>query len=269
MVSVNQILSMTTRNLLFCLLVLGLFSCFSASKRTEFSKLKIVIDSSANFYIDTISITTNYNQYTLQYQSYDSTLETYAFTIDRLEKGKTVIQLVSFLDRVFKKEIDLAGDTTIFINANELNNFQDEDLKTMPSLRLDDGDTIVIGYSSLGCFHSLKENIIIGKFKNGYTVAFNTSRLKAYGHGNFNAKKNFDLSFSEKVNSFYIACSQFLQDRMEDAKKGLMTESTTSTFIYIRKGNSVIKLPDIGPYDWDGYDKLIAAIDPPWPKIEQ
>lgn len=260
---------MSVRNLSFLLILLGLTSCFSASKRIEFSKLKIVIDTSANFYLDTVSIKTKYNQYALQYQSYDSVLGTYAFTIDRLEKGKTEIQLVSFLGRVFTKEIDVNCDTTIFINANELGSFEDKVLETMPSLILDDGDTIVIGYSSFGCFHSMKENIVIGKIKDGYDVAFNTSRLKAYGYGNFNTKKNFDSSFSENVNSFYRSCSEFLQDRMEDAKKGIMATSTTSAFIYIRKGNIVFKLPDIGPYDWDGYDKLIAAIDPPWPKIEQ
>ena len=108
---------------------------------------------------------------------------------------------------------------------------------------------------------------MISKGADKYNVAFNTTRLKSYGYGNINLKKEFDLSFGKQVKSFHNSCGDFLRQRKADAKKGIARFSTTSAFVYIRKGNFVFKFPDIGPYDWEGYDNLVTAIDPPWPKL--
>jgi hypothetical protein len=253
---------MSFRNLLIILLLFEFSSCFQASRRVEFCKLNIALDTSSNFYLDTISVTAKYNHYSSDYQSHDSTIGRYAYTFGLVEKGKIKIQLTSFLNKTFIKEVDLAKDTTIIITANELNNFQDIEERKLPSFDLAEGDTLVVGLKSLGCFHFYKENVIVSKNNGKYTIAFNNTRPRGYGLGNMNLKRQFNLEFADTLNMFSVECKKLL-------KRPQTCFSTTSAFIYIRKGNLVYKLPDIGCGDWDGYNRLVAALDPPWPKLEQ
>lgn len=250
----------TVRNLSFALLCLALISCFHASKRLEFSQLKIVIDSSANFYLDTIGVSTKYNNYTIQYREYDSSLGQLVYVLGKIEKGKAKLQLQSFLDRTFTKEIQIEENTTIFIKASELNNFQNAQQKTMPSFDLKDGDTIVIGLQSRGCFHFYKENVIVSISDGKYNVAFNNTRPQGYGLGNMNIKRQFGLEFKDTLDIFSAECRKLL-------KRGQDCFSTTTANIFIRQGNLVYEFPDFGCKDWEGYNRLVVALDPPWPKI--
>jgi hypothetical protein len=253
---------MSFRNLLIILLLFEFSSCFQASRRVEFCKLNIALDTSSNFYLDTIGVTTKYNHYSSNYQAHDSTIGRYAYIFGLVEKGKIKIQVTSFLNRTFIKDIDLSKDTTIIITANELNNFQDIEERKLPSFDLLEGDTLVVGFQSIGCFHFNKENLIVSKNKEKYNVEFNNTRARPYGLGNMNIKREFSSNFADTLNMFSSECKQLL-------KRSQTCFSTTSANVYIRKGNLVYKLPDIGCGDWNGYDRLVAALDPPWPKIEQ
>jgi len=246
------------------LLPFGLVTCFYTpppQRESPNLQVRVVIDSTANFYLDTVSVSAEYYHRSLEYPKYDSTLGRYAFVFDGLEKGETKIQIASFLDRALYKEIDLKKDTAIFIKTNELNNFHDAKEMKIPSFDLNDGDTIVIGLESLGCFHFYKENVIVSKSNGKYKVAFNNTRPRGYGLGNMNIKKEFNLEFADTLKMFSAECKKLIKHRS-------FCVSTTTAHIYIRKGDSVYKLPDIGCGDWQGYNRLVAALDPPWPKID-
>jgi len=258
-------------SILLFITIASLYSCFHSDKNTihapiEFHRLKMALDTNANFYLDSVRISKPHKFKVSNHRDFDSVLNTFAYVFDSVQTGNLDLTLSSFLGRVIIKKIDFHSDTTIFISRNELQNFENIDSKIAPTLELNDGDTIVIGLSSMGCFHSLKENIIINKSNGRYLLAFNTTRGRSYGYDPMNLHKEFDSSFQHTIQAFYNDCVKLLRKQAENDKKGLLAMSTTSTYIYIRKGNQVFRLPDIGPLDWDGYDKLIKAIDPPWPK---
>jgi hypothetical protein len=252
---------MSFRNLLIILLLFEFSSCFQASRRVEFCKLNIALDTNSNFYLDTIGVTTKYNHYSSNYQAHDSTIGRYAYIFGMVERGKIKIQLTSFLNRTFIKEVELTNDTTIIIKTNELENFQDIHEKKLPSFDLAEGDTLVIGLESLGCFHFYKENVIVSKNNGKYSVAFNNTRPRGYGLGNMNLRREFDIKFEDTLKMFSNECSRLL-------KHGSCLSTTTAN-IYVRRGNFVYNFPEIGCSDWQGYNRLVAALDPPWPKIEQ
>jgi hypothetical protein len=248
---------------LLFLLPFGLATCFYTApspQKTRYAQLKISIDSSANFYLDTVSVITKYGNSTAGHQKYDSASGKYAFVFE-VEKGKVQIQVTSFLNKTFTKEVDFDKDTIIFISAVELGNFHDEKERTLPSFDLIEGDTIVIALSSLGCFHYYKENIVVSKRNDKYKIAFNNTRLRGYGLGNMNITKEVDSSFVDTLDMFVAQCKELLKAKQ-------FCFSTTSANVYIRKANSVYKLPDIVCGDWQGYNRLVASLNPPWPKIE-
>ena len=252
------------RILVAVLLFTGLYSCSDPNtkikgKNTGFSKLRIVVDPNANFYLDSIRISANYKFKVSNYREYDSSLSQDVYMFDSVENGKINLTLVSILNRNYDKNISLQSDTTIIIKENELNNFADAKAKTLTSLNLNDGDTVVVGLSSMGCFHFLKENIIITKTQGTYNVAFNTTRGSAHGLPPMHLNKTFDSSFIHTVDSFYKDCKALLKRRS-------ICMSTTTAFIVVRIGNTVYCFPDIGCGDWQGYDNLVKAIDPPWTK---
>lgn len=234
------------------------------SKRMEYSTLKVIIDTNANFYLDSINVSTKYNNYTIERIIIDEALNNQlVYVLDSIEKGEAKLLLTSFLDRTFAKEINIDRDSVVFIKASELNNFQNAERKTMPSFDLKDRDTIVIGLKSIGCFHFYNENVIISKDNGKYNVAFNNTRLRGYGLGNMNIKREFDQYFQDTLNMFSAECKKLF-------KRNYECWSTNNAFIYIRQGNSIYSLPDIGcEDDWQAYNRLIAALNPPWPKTEK
>jgi len=240
-----------------CSLFLCICSCNSKDDNHNYSRLRIAVDSSANFYIDSIRLFSDFAYSGWHFMEYDTTVGGLVYVFDSVVNSPLDITLVSFLDRNYTKSVSIKSDTTIFISHNELNNFEKEITGTLPVIN--DFDTIVIGFSSLGCFHSLNESVVISKQTDKYVVEFNTTRGSSYGYAPINFQKVFDSSFDARIRNFYEDCKALI-------RRNNFCGSTTSSFIFIRVGNAVYRLPDIGCGDWDGYNKLINAIDPPWPK---
>jgi hypothetical protein len=256
------------KTLMTVLLLAGLSSCTDADTSIkendiQFSRLRVAVDPEANFYLDSISISSDYKFKFSNYSEYDSLLDQLVFVFDSVEHGSIDLTVVSFLNRTYDKNISFQSDTTIFIPRSDLDNFTDDKANKLTSLNLNEGDTIVIGLSSSGCFQFLKENVIVSKKHKNYDVAFNTTRESVYGNSPMHLRKTFDSSFTSTLNRFFDDCKTLLKSR----KNGkLICISTTTTNVVIRMGNTVYHLPEIGCGEWRGYDNLIKAIDPPWTK---
>ena len=246
--------------ILVLFLVAGLLSCLYGDKMKGtsggFSRLRIAIDTNANFYLDSISLSAKYKFEVLQRVEYDSALHQLVYVFDSVENGELKFTLVSFLNRTFDKNISLQSDTTIFINSNELNNFTNVEANLLPPLRLNEGDTVVIGLMSTGCWHFYTENLTVAKNKGKYTVGFNSPGEMGYDQPPMNMIKEFDSSFGIKLNNFFNDCKVLLHSN-------ILCVSTTSTFIFLRMGNSVYRLPDFSCRKWKGYEQLIKAFNPP------
>jgi hypothetical protein len=245
------------------LLIAFLSSCASSDRRVKkvrtYSQLRVAVDTNSNFYLDSIRISADYKHRISNYQQYDSLLKQFVYVFDSVANGKIDLTLVSFLNRTRDKKILLQSDTTIIIKESELNNFNDAKARTLTSLDLRDGDTAVIGLSSLGCFHFLKENFIATKIQGKYYITFNSTRGSSYGIPPIHLNKTFDSSFVHTLNNFYKDCKVLLR-----RKSGCL--STTTAFVFVRIRNTVYRFPEIGCGDWKGYDNLLKAIDPPWTK---
>ena len=240
----------------------SLYSCGDAENKSQsnnYFRLRIALDTSANFYLDSIGLSSAHMIKGSDYEEYDSILKQGVYVFDSVEKGNVKLTLVSILDRSFDKNIIIHSDTTIQIRRNELYNFIDIKIKSLTSISLNEGDSIVVGLSSAGCFHFLKENIIINKTGGKYYAAFNSTRGISKGLPPIHLKREFDSSFVKEINNFYIDCKSLL-------KTAGVCISTTSKILLIRIGNHVYKSPYFGCKDWKGYDNLVNRLDPPWLK---
>ena len=251
----------STKILIAVLFIIGLYSCACSDKKvegikTEYSSLKIAVDTNTNFYLDSIRISNNYKFIVSNYRDYDSSINQLVYVFDSVTNGEINLTLVSFLNRTYSRNITLQSDTTITIKVNDLNNFIDADANTLTSLKLSDGESAVVGLSSMGCFHSLKENIVLTKSQGNYHIAFNTTRENAHGLPPMHLQKTFDSSFGNTIANFYKDCKMLL-------KRKSLCISTTTAFVFVRIGNIVYRFPDIGCGDWQGYNNLVKAIDPP------
>ena len=124
---------------------------------------------------------------------------------------------------------------------------------------LADNETLVIGCIYRGCFSSYKETISFSKSASGYAVEIHSNRGEDLSGINVppDIKKTLAPSFLIHLDKFH--------DDIEKLSQRKLNCSTSFFTIYVKKGNSVLRLPEIA-CDWDGYRALLKAIDPPWSK---
>jgi hypothetical protein len=124
---------------------------------------------------------------------------------------------------------------------------------------LADNEKLIIGSIYRGCYSGFEETISFSKSTSGYAVEIHSTRGEDLSGNNvpLNIKKTLDPSFLIHLDKFHDDIEKLSQRKL----------NCTSSFftIYVKKGNSVLRLPEIA-CDWDGYRALIKAIDPPWPK---
>jgi hypothetical protein len=143
----------------------------------------------------------------------------------------------------------------------ELKTFHDEiNYSSNPfCFELNNNETLVIGFTYRGCFSLFKETITVVKSESGYDMEIYSTRGRELSDSAapFTIKKSFDSSLAIHLNKF--------NDDLEQLPQHTSNSNSSAYVIYIKKGNSVWRLPEITG-GWNGYWTLIKAIDPSWPK---
>lgn len=246
------------------LIVLGFLLAFNRctnSAKKKISNLRIAIDKDANFYLDSIQLSSSHKDDV--HQQFDSAVNSMIYVFDSIATGPATITLVSVLNKTVQKNIQINKDTTVWIYANDLPSFAPpvRNEKYFPDFRIENGDSLIIGFIGSGCFNNVKETMVIKRSNDVYRIKYNTNRLRNYKNcGLIHFEKTFDTSFAKQLDSFHNSCHDLFKLSKE---KGLYAVSTTSIEIYILKNGSVFQLPESGTFsNWKGYANLVNLLNP-------
>jgi hypothetical protein len=233
-----------------------LLSCQPAGNKQlwkpGFSKLKVIIDTGSVFYLDSIRLSAPW-KYTQFVTSWDTTMNTDVYVFDSVQNGELSISLVSFLSRTCDKKIILASDTTIFVSKNDIRSFSEQKEGELPDRKLSEGDTLVVGLRTIGCFGGSKQCLEIVKSQGMYHTNWHTTWPV---YSNVQLKNVHDSSYSEKLDKFYRSCEKVV---MRPRDTSFWHSSTLITSLYIRKGNLVYPLPDEGEMCSNPYYALLVS----------
>ena len=248
-----------------------------------YSKLRIVLDDSSHFYVDEIWVTTSNKKYRLL-ESYDTTIRKLIYSYDSLRNNEYTIVLSSLLNKDFKTFVLFTKDTLLKIGKTQFVNFEPIGDNILGLTDLTQTDTLCIGYESQGCFHHYKSKTIIYRKGEGYVAEFirDTSQRRN-AQQIMHLKGDLVASFSDTLRKFeqcllsgfktQAAMQKICNQRLSEAKDGMdsmranmmMFTSTTSSVIYLRKGNKVFELSNAVINDIPYYDNFLRALNL-WPK---
>lgn len=229
-----------------------------------YSMLTIVVDDSSNFYLDKVIVKNDSAEFKLS-KDYDTVRKTLVYVYDSLRNNEYEITLVSLLNRNFKLPLTIVKDTVLIIGKSQLQNFDTTGNATNLLSGLQNTDTLCIAYVSIGCFHNYSNKTLIYKNQNGFTAEFTTDT----SHNNktqqiVSIKRQLPASFLDTLRKLELGCMEGFSKQQEikrycdkelskakdamDSMRATMWlySSTTSSAIYLNKGNKVFELTNNG-----------------------
>ena len=229
-----------------------------------YSKLTVVVDDSSNFYLDKVIAKNDSAEFKLL-KDYDTVRKTFVYVYDSLRNNDYEITLASLLNRNFKLPLTLVKDTVIIIGKSQLQNFDTTGNATSLLSGLQHTDTLCIAYASMGCFHNYSNKTLIYKNQNGFTAEFTTDTSHdSKTQQIVSIKRQLPASFLDTLRKLELGCMEGFSKQQEirkycdkelskakDAMDSIratmwLYSSTTSSVIYLNKGNKVFKLTTNG-----------------------
>lgn len=243
-----------------------------------YSKLTVVVDDSSNFYLDKVIAKNDSAEFKLL-KDYDTVRKTLVYVYDSLRNNEYEITLASLLNRNFKLPFTLVKDTVLIIGKSHLQNFDTTGNATNLLAGLQNTDTLCIAYASIGCFHNYSNKTLIYKNQNGFTAEFITDT----SHDNktpqiVSIKKQLPASFLDTLRKLELSCMDGFSKQQEikkycdkelskakdfwDSAKATsrLYSSTTSSKIYLNKGNKVFELTNNGINEIPFYSGFMKAL---------
>jgi hypothetical protein len=250
---------------IFWLFIISIPYCISCSNNDsnpkKRSNIKVIIDTSINFYLDSIFISSksSRNSYVKSsgegrhYYGYDH--DVYKF--DSVENGRLTIRLQSKLDGIISKEIILKSDTTIFFSKKDIPSFQKGDIDSLDFASVKPGEKISIRVSNNGCFHSSIQKIIILREDDQYLVNFFSTQPVSTQKEKNQITIKLNASFKDSLLDFQESLIKF-------AKQNYLDGCTSSSSYDIQKGNTVYNIYDGTCFGEINYNKILRMINPKW-----
>jgi hypothetical protein len=253
--------------IIFIIAALVVYNTSCSSKDQKHKRhytLRVIIDTSSNFYLDSVSISAKFvrNPYLGGYieQTYDSLYKSYAYKFDSVENGSLTIRLQSRLDRNFSKKILLKSDTTIFLSKTEIPSFWEGNLDSLNFIDVNPGEKVCLATYSAGCFHLHIEKSIIQRENEKYRIRFISNRPTSAAPQKTDTTITLNSSFKDSLMDLQSSMIKFL-------RKKHFGECTTSKAYYIQRGNTVYTFWDITCSDEISYYKILRMIKPDWFKL--
>lgn len=247
--------------LFYLLFVVLLVACTDSPvlrKTQSYATLKVAVPVELLKYIDSPRLLLHPSDSSY----YDSASSQTIFVFDSIRTGPTTITAFSLLTDDLEQKVNLKWDTLIAFNAARLKQFTNENPQNFPdSILLMNGDSLHIGQELRGCFGGSVQKLVICKDGSNYKVLFRIAPARQLAKSKiipgYQAEKYIAHFFKEAKKLF-----------PNDENSGMWRQvniSTTSIFIYIRKGNSVYALPDVGGLEWQGFFALKEQLGLPVP----
>lgn len=243
-----------------------------------YSKLIVVLDSNSNFFVDKVVAESDLVQYKL-FKNYDTKKNDIVYVNDSLQNNTYQITLISLLNRSLCLPLTLTKDTVIVIKRSQLQNYETVDDARHLLTDLQNTDTVCIAYSSIGCFHQYSNRTLIYGNRDGFLAEFvtDTSRDDRY-QKIVSIKRQLPFSFIDTlkrlehscVDGFYRQQKIRIQCERDLAKAKTATDSmranfgfytsTTSSSIYLNRGNKVFELTNNGINEIPYYYEFLKAL---------
>lgn len=243
-----------------------------------YSKLTVVTDKSSNFYLSKVLVTDDSTEFKLS-KDYDTNRKTFVYVYDSLRNNEYEITLASLLNRDLKFPLTLIKDTVIIINKSQLQSFDTVSSADNFLSDLQDTVTLCIAYSSTGCFHNYSDKTLIYKTGGSFTAEFTTDTSHDSNTQQIlSIKRQVPTSFSDTLKVLELGCMEGLSKQQEikkqcdkelskakDAMDSLratlwLYSSTTSSAIYLNKGNKVFELTNMGINENPYYFRFMKAL---------
>jgi hypothetical protein len=145
---------------------------------------------------------------------------------------------------------------------------------------LQDTDTLCIAYASIGCFHNYSNKTLIYKTQNGFTAEFTTDTSHdSKTQQIVSIKRQLPTSFADTLKKLELSCLEGFSKQQEikmrcdkelskardamDSMRATMWlySSTTSSVIYLNKGNKVFELTNNGINEIPFYFGFMNALE--------
>lgn len=221
--------------------------CISCNNATDgVYKLKVVVPFSYHSYIDFVGITNDYPELI----EYDTIQKKIVYVFDSISTPEATLTFFSLLTDDYKRTIQLNKDTTIIFASNLYSNFIHDDAENIFNIKLDSKDTLYIGEQSHGC-SSFTQKIKIFKTDTIYYIYISTFGTQIE-----------TVEYTLPQETFTTLFKTYLEDCHKlfpaPTVEMIMLQSTISSSIYMREGNTIYTLPD--PVRWDGLDTFKKAV---------
>jgi|GEM_PF-4569804 len=243
-----------------------------------FSKLTVIVGDSSNFYLNNVVMENSDSSVNLSLE-YDTIRKKLIYVCDSLKNSEYDLILNSVLNRKFVKPITLISDTTVYINKSELPAFDTLNRLTGILTDFQVDDTICIGYISSGCFHNYSNKTIIYRKDGNFIAEFTTDTSHDYKKSQIlSLKSKLPSSFSDTLKQLELACMAGLvkqlavrrnldkqlvnaKDMWDSSRMSMIWfSSTTSSSIFINKGNRVFELTNNAINEIPYYDRFMSAL---------
>jgi hypothetical protein len=171
---------------------------------------------------------------------------------------------VVFFSSCFQSEvatiesIGLNIDTTNYVLASKPSPTQDSLIRKFPSLLLNNGESVVIGKLSYGCFHYYDEAITIFKMNGQYSITYK----KVNGDVNHPMiiEKHLDTAASNSLSDFSKYCKFAIRNYVREQSRDSLYIGAVHK-MYVTKGKETIIIPSEGAIGWDGYGMLVKRLN--------
>ncbi len=265
--------------IVFCLFSLGCSIHPDQNRIPEgYSKLTVAVDESPNFYLDKVLVI-NESSELKPIQKYDTIRKEFVYVFDSLRNDKYEMRLTSLLNKSLNFPLTLVKDTVITIHKSKFQNFDTAASAISLLSDLQSTDTLCIAYKSRGCFHNYSNKTLIYKTKNGFTAEFSSDTSHDMMFQQIlTIKRQLPMSFIDTLKKLEIGCMEGLSRQREIKKrrdKGLSKAknaidsmkayigywSTTSSAIYLNKGNKVFELTSEDIIEIPYYYRFMRALE--------
>jgi hypothetical protein len=255
---------------LFFLWDFGFFKKHAAKE--DYSNLRVVIDTAARFYIDSVTISASHYNKDFAISRFDSATNTWGFVFDSVKTGTVDITIASLLNTAYTKKINVQSDTSIFIAKADLPAFQIGKKPDIDLLAMQPGEEVTLGMSRQGCFGGFTEKIIVKKKEKGYSVSFFSTRKGEL----LSFKKELEDNFTDTLAVFQECFRDYFKPKWTFRSRTIQSNyivvtfrgcTTQSTYIF-SKLNSAWKFHDSDCTNNTGYEILLRALQVPWLKEE-
>jgi hypothetical protein len=146
-------------------------SCTSNKKKIPigYSKLTVVLDSNAIFYLNNIIAEIGDFKIRLQ-KEYDTSRKDFTYSTGKIKNNEYNIRMFSLLGREQSFPLSLINDTIIFIDKARLLNFERSSNADYSISNLTGDDTLTFAYEQHNCWGRRFDLIKINKKANDFTV---------------------------------------------------------------------------------------------------